>query len=305
MNTQRYWARNIIQYPKKVETVDGRKPGAVLREAGMKNQTYPYEVFLDKDTVDDTRIYVDMNYITGPQDGPVISPLTKPFDVILYFICNNCHDRTDFGADVTVTIGGKKSAIKGTSVCYIPAGFEFSVEYDNVTGPTVLIVVGVGTNDFKTKLPDCPYDALPQVEEPVVSSAPYAMLEAEGHDFGDDGYIKNHTCPNQIYLGDMVTPGFPHFSDITWFWDIPYPNPHVPAHTHKYDELIIWGSSDPHNNDLDGEVMFYVGEEPHFCTRSCALWLPAGLKHCPMIHTKVNRPMFLITLELGSGTYTQ
>lgn len=313
MNTQRFNAKYLIQYPKKVFKLTDRKscgPKGVTTPAyssdGQRGLTTPYEIFLDKETMPETLIYNDTNWVKEqPADPVVLSKTKKPFDTILFFICNNPHDRTDFGATVTLTIGGQEYKIESTSVAYIPKNFEFEVRYDNVTKPTVFGVLGLGTNDFETKIPNCKYDQYDEVKEPVVTTTPFTLLEAEGHDFGDDGYIKNHTCPNNIYLGEEIKKGFPHFMDITWFWDIPYPNPHVDAHRHNTDELVMFISSDPDNNDLDGEVMFYLGEEPHFCRRTCAMYIPGGLKHAPMVHTRVNRPMTLVTLMVGAAAYEQ
>lgn len=94
--------------------------------------------------------------------------------------------------------------------------------------------------------------------------------------------------------------------DLTWFWDVPYPNPHVLAHRHEFDEIVMFIAAQPDGrSDLDGEIMFYLDEDPHFLTKTSAMFIPEGLKHAPMIHTRVDRPHILLTLCAGTGRYAQ
>lgn len=65
------------------------------------------------------------------------------------------------------------------------------------------------------------------------------------------------------------------------------------AHSHDYDQTIAFIGSDPHNpHDLGGEIELWLDGGKHILTRSCVIFLPKGLEHCPQIVRKVDRPIF-------------
>jgi hypothetical protein len=65
-----------------------------------------------------------------------------------------------------------------------------------------------------------------------------------------------------------------------------------PAHTHDHDELLGFIGSNPEDqNDLGGEIEFWLDDEKHIITQSCFIFLPAGLKHNPFIFTRIERPI--------------
>jgi hypothetical protein len=65
------------------------------------------------------------------------------------------------------------------------------------------------------------------------------------------------------------------------------------SHTHEFDEYIGFQGSNPEDpSDLGGEVEIWLGDEKHMLTKSCAVFVPKGLPHCPIIFRKVDRPIF-------------
>ena len=52
--------------------------------------------------------------------------------------------------------------------------------------------------------------------------------------------------------------------------------------------------------DLGGEMELWLGDEKYLLTKSCLVYAPRGLRHCPMIARKVNRPFIHFTA--GNGT---
>ena len=65
------------------------------------------------------------------------------------------------------------------------------------------------------------------------------------------------------------------------------------SHTHDADEIIAFFGSDPSNwRDLGGEVEMWLDGEQHLLTKTCLIFIPKGLKHCPLIVRRVDRPIF-------------
>ena len=79
-----------------------------------------------------------------------------------------------------------------------------------------------------------------------------------------------------------------------------------PPHVHEdWDEVIgIYGTNPADPFNLGGEVQITLGDEVHSITQSCAIFVPRGLQHCPLVIKKVSTPILLVTTG-ASKNYTQ
>ncbi len=76
-------------------------------------------------------------------------------------------------------------------------------------------------------------------------------------------------------------------------------------HVHDADEIIGFFGSDPeHPHDLGGEVEIWLEDERHVLTRSALLFVPARMRHCPLVLRRVDRPIFHFTTVPG-GRYVK
>jgi hypothetical protein len=76
------------------------------------------------------------------------------------------------------------------------------------------------------------------------------------------------------------------------------------AHTHDYDEIIGFAGTNVKNpSDLGGQVEIWLGDEKHTITKSCLIFVPKGLKHCPLNITRVTTPIVHFTVFSGGGKY--
>ena len=99
-----------------------------------------------------------------------------------------------------------------------------------------------------------------------------------------------------LHLDNEVIKGA-FYVDCVWFWKgSDYVNP---THAHDFDEfLTFWGTNPEDPHDLCGEVELWLEGEKHILTKSCLVFIPKGMKHCPMIVRKVDRPI----LHFAAGT---
>src|SRR4030043_26210 len=111
-----------------------------------------------------------------------------------------------------------------------------------------------------------------------------------------------------LYLDNDVAPGAFYMECV---WIMPRPALSAEAiekakrigtgpHTHDYDEVIAFIGTD--NNDpydLGAEVELWLGDEKHIITKTSLVFIPAGLKHCPLVFLKVDRPVFHYTTGPG------
>jgi hypothetical protein len=84
------------------------------------------------------------------------------------------------------------------------------------------------------------------------------------------------------------------YVDCAWFW--PKPKEVVvvdKGHAHDFGEVITFFGSNPDDpTDLCGEIELWLGGEPHTLTKSCVIFVPKGLVHCPLIIKNLDRPVF-------------
>jgi hypothetical protein len=76
------------------------------------------------------------------------------------------------------------------------------------------------------------------------------------------------------------------------------------AHTHDYDEIFGFiGTNHDDPYDLGAEVELWLGDEKHIITKTSLVFVPAGLKHSPLIFRRVDRPVFNYTTGPGKMYY--
>ena len=74
------------------------------------------------------------------------------------------------------------------------------------------------------------------------------------------------------------------------------------AHTHDCDETLGFAGSNMANvDDLGGEIELWLEDEQLIITRSCLVFIPKGMKHCPMFVRRVERPFFFFGSTVGDN----
>lgn len=116
-----------------------------------------------------------------------------------------------------------------------------------------------------------------------------------------DEYAKRAT--RILWLEDFVIGGAPSII-CSWYWKATEKEG-SPSHLHDFDEVIGFIGSDPENpHDLGGEVEFWLEDEKYILTKSCLIFAPKGLRHCPLRVVKVDRPILFLTFSV-TGKYVK
>ena len=68
------------------------------------------------------------------------------------------------------------------------------------------------------------------------------------------------------------------------------------AHTHDFGETLGFVGSIPGNpHALGGEIEFWLEDEKYILDKSCLFFVPAGMKHLPLLFRRVDSPIFFWT----------
>ena len=75
----------------------------------------------------------------------------------------------------------------------------------------------------------------------------------------------------------------------------------VKPHTHECDEIIGFvGTSLQNPRELGGEVELWLDDEKHILTRTCLVYVPKGLKHCPLVIERITTPVIHFSVLTGN-----
>ena len=101
-----------------------------------------------------------------------------------------------------------------------------------------------------------------------------------------------------LWMDENVVPGAFHIN-TAWYLKAANTLEDKP-HVHDTDEIIGFFGNDPDNpNELHGELEMWIEDEKHIITKSALLFVPAGMKHCPLILKRVDQPIFHFTTVPG------
>jgi mannose-6-phosphate isomerase-like protein (cupin superfamily) len=96
------------------------------------------------------------------------------------------------------------------------------------------------------------------------------------------------------------------YMDFVWLWKGSAKGYSEEEHTHNFDEVIGFIGSpqqkDPHN--LGGEMEVWLGGEKYLITKSCLIFVPKGLKHCPIRFNRIDSPILFFTFGMAT-TYSR
>jgi hypothetical protein len=98
-----------------------------------------------------------------------------------------------------------------------------------------------------------------------------------------------------LWMDDKVVPGSFQMN-CCWYVKVPDNQPYF-QHKHDVPEIIgLFGSDYQNPHDMGGEVEFWMEAEKFIINKSCMIFVPAGVKHCPLYLKRVDRPIFHFTV---------
>jgi hypothetical protein len=75
----------------------------------------------------------------------------------------------------------------------------------------------------------------------------------------------------------------------------------TPSHVHDFDEVCgFFGNNPDHPEDLGGEIDFWMEDEKYTLDKSCLIYIPRDIRHCPLRVTRVDRPFLFLAVSTTS-----
>jgi hypothetical protein len=98
-----------------------------------------------------------------------------------------------------------------------------------------------------------------------------------------------------LWIDDKVVPGSFQMN-CCWYVKVPDNQPYF-QHKHDVPEIIgLFGSDYQNPHNMGGEVEFWMEDEKFIINESCMIFVPAGVKHCPLYLKRVDMPIFHFTV---------
>ncbi len=114
---------------------------------------------------------------------------------------------------------------------------------------------------------------------------------------------KNRQSPSMTFLSNRQVPEANCYLQLGWIYGIPQPNPHILAHVHDYDEILLhWGGDPGKPQDLGAEIGFALGGQKIIFNTTTCIFIPRGTHHGPLIWNEFRFPHVLMSLVIGTGS---
>lgn len=131
------------------------------------------------------------------------------------------------------------------------------------------------------------------VTEDRMPPQPAAWIKAM-EDQAREGRILDRTM--LLGIMDSIVPGCSLFAGCEILWGLPGGKPveiEIP-HSHDFDEVIGFaGTNRNYPRDLGGEIEFLIGGETHTIMKTCLIFVPKGVSHCPVTIKRIDTPIFM------------
>jgi quercetin dioxygenase-like cupin family protein len=137
----------------------------------------------------------------------------------------------------------------------------------------------------------------PKAERKAVFST-NVQLPPNVHSFEGKGAEKTPDTADPIkriiYMDDRIVPGSFYVEAVWVVGSVPQVHP---VHYHDHDEIVGFVGSNMNDlGDLGAEIDFIIDGEKTTITKTCFIYVPAGVKHGGLCFRKIDRPVFQIAM---------
>ncbi len=248
--------------------------------------------------------YLDFHWLwEGSAKGYAEKEHIHDFDEFLGFIgVKGQEDPRNLGAEIEVWLGGEKYMITQSCLIYVPKGMRHCpIRFTRIDSPVLFFTGGMATSYSRTATEFSDAKAEERNYAKYISyNVNPEKVSPETTKKWDELAKKNQsTVEGTRYLDLDQVEGAPYI-DFVYLWSGSEKGPNHPEHAHDWGEVFgfIGTGGRGNTSDLGGEIEFWLGGEKYLITKSSLVWVPPGLKHCPIQFISIDRPFILFTLGM-------
>lgn len=276
-----------------------------------KGSTIKITPLLDLDRVPGA-FYMDFNWMGKGNSKEYLDAGEhfNDFDEVIGLIGSKGEkDVHELGGEVEIWLGGEKYLITKSCLIFLPKGMRHCpLRFNRIDDSPILFFTFGRTAKYSqthTEFSDArslernyaghiSYDVNPSKVSPEARNK--EMLENK----------KIGSTVKGTRLVDLDGEAGALYADFGWLWSGSAKGYSVTEHSHDFDEVIGFigtkgGLKDPH--ELGGEMEIWLGGEKHLIAKSCLIFVPKGLKHCPLRFNRIDAPILFFSVGM-TDTYS-
>jgi mannose-6-phosphate isomerase-like protein (cupin superfamily) len=246
--------------------------------------------------------YMDFVWLwNGSAKGYSEEEHVHDFDEAIGFIGSKGEEEPrDLGGEMEVWLGGEKYLITKSCLIFVPKGVKHCpIRFNRIDSPILFFTFGMATKYSRTPTK---FDNSKSAERNFAKYISYDVnpskvsAEAVKQMAAMNKKIGSSVAGTRLLDLDKVEGSF--YTDFAWLWKGSAKGNSEVEHSHDFDEVIGFigtkGQKRPH--DLGGEMEVWLAGEKHLINQSCLIWVPRGLKHCPIRFNRVDSPILFFTV---------
>lgn len=213
-------------------------------------------------------------------------------------------DPQDLGGEMEVWLGGEKYSLTKSCLIYVPKGLNHCpIRFVRIDAPILFFSGAVGSSamykpimtEFKTDKADERNNA-----KYISYDVNFSKVSPETMQKMAEAKKKRSSTIQSTRLLDLDKVEGAPYIDFVWLWKGTEKGPNHPEHSHDWAEIFGFvgaqGQQDPYS--LGSEIELYVGGEKNLLTKSCLIYVPANVKHCPMQFNRIDSPVLVFTIGM-------
>jgi quercetin dioxygenase-like cupin family protein len=262
--------------------------------------------------------YMDFVWLwKGSAKGYAESEHVHDFDEFIGFIgTRGQEDPHGLGGEMEVWLGGEKYMITKSCLIYVPKGVKHCpIRFNRIDSPILFFTGSFQTDKAQYGRTATKFSEDKAAERNFAKYISYNVNPKKAPP--SDPESKKKMAENRQQSGSTIesvrildldsVEGAPYI-DFVWMYKGFEKNTTHPEHAHEWGEIFGYigsvGQSDPHS--LGGEVEMWMNGEKHVLSKSCLVWIPPNLPHCPVRFARIDKPLLWFTIGIGmkGGAYT-
>ncbi|MEM2424929.1 MAG: hypothetical protein QXU81_08125 [Candidatus Bathyarchaeia archaeon] len=226
----------------------------------------------------------------GSSDDFLEEPHIHDVDEIIAFVGTNPDDPWNLDSEIGLWLDDELHVINRSSLVFIPRGLKHCpIRFKRIGRPLWFMTLSP-MSMYMRKAVEEPLTVRPSSEQKY---SKYIVSEMKKSGLPQPPQNLPPHVPKTtriLYIDNEVVEGA-FYMECVWFGK-GVEGGGSPPHIHDFNEVLGFLGSDPNNpRELNGEVELWINDERYVLTKSCMVFIPMEVKHCPLILKKVDKPI--------------